>query len=743
MDAYQIRLHHPELKNLKRLKLVFDIVLIVFCIIGAVLLEARSQNLDRRTFFSLSASVFFSAGVLPVILSLPLVSARLFVGKRGGGFFQLNKCQSCICCRDAQHALAYLSYAVFVALGFVLSYLEYLDTGGDDSGGNNTNVTTNTCDADEGDWADGLVSRVIEIFAEVALIYLVTTVFQIPTVDEDLSRAVLTPKEYRQIQNSGSISANWVDDVDMAFEGVYHADLKHLYPAEIHTGRFKFKKSAVQGAASGDAKQLTKKMNETAAGWDSPYFVAALGRCDKDTLGRELEKGLITNVSGASPYNDRYITQVAITSLGSLYFGMKDRKLSQRIFDLWAYHEISNVRDHCVTTINAIAYEPVVNFIKELNNVSKYISSVDSAMVYYTSRQCLTAPLMITSLEQAIPFLSSENSYETRIMALFAVCALLKDGRRVDDTNAAALPLSPAIASTTTPFILACETHVLGNPFEGHVAQTLALAAWARLARYLRNDKTIWTNVLKTRMWVRCNTRLRTSVFKSIRTAATEVLEASKYPYLGLYHCFGGEATKLLTNEGFEASTLKKLLTRHVEPDLFKQLEVEVKSMTQPLKDLEQAFKDFEQNSSIHPNKDPALLFYFHLMLFGTQGVAKWVCKDRFIQDRLNSTDRLERYVALVAVGMFMTSSPQLARLRKELIPGVTAVELISDVRDLANVIIGAERMDWLKAITSGCIPVEITDHREQLVSQELANLKQRIEDGDESSFSGIFVLDK
>lgn len=46
-------------------------------------------------------------------------------------------------------------------------------------------------------------------------------------------------------------------------------------------------------------------MNESAAGWESPFYVAALGRCSRAHLGDELVSGLFQYLTGAQAYNTR------------------------------------------------------------------------------------------------------------------------------------------------------------------------------------------------------------------------------------------------------------------------------------------------------------------------------------------------------------------------------------------------------------------------------------------------------
>lgn len=58
-----------------------------------------------------------------------------------------------------------------------------------------------------------------------------------------------------------------------------------------------------------------------------------------------------------------------MTSLGNLYFGTANDKVSRRLFDVWMMHEISNVRNHCAAAINAIGNTVYVELMRTVTDV--------------------------------------------------------------------------------------------------------------------------------------------------------------------------------------------------------------------------------------------------------------------------------------------------------------------------------------------------------------------------------------
>lgn len=70
----------------------------------------------------------------------------------------------------------------------------------------------------------------------------------------------------------------------------------------------------------------------------------------------------MTFVSGATRYNDIVLVQLALTSLGHLFFGSRSAKISERLLALWTTHEISDVRAHCALSLRAVGEPRTVAF---------------------------------------------------------------------------------------------------------------------------------------------------------------------------------------------------------------------------------------------------------------------------------------------------------------------------------------------------------------------------------------------
>lgn len=227
---------------------------------------------------------------------------------------------------------------------------------------------------------------------------------------DDVIKALLTYRENLQLERSGSLSSSWAPAVDQCLTGEYHEDLLYYYPDEISAGGYiehYFNSQKIVPALqwSGDTKytgqdhavDATRLINNNPPGWDSPFFVAALGRCLVDHLGGEIHAKLLACISGAAPYIDRFIVQSAVTSLGHLYFDTGNAKISYRLLHLWLSHEVSNVRDHCVTSLKAIKHPTLVPLLLQLANPES-IESVATAQAYYADCGIDTAPLVGTSL---------------------------------------------------------------------------------------------------------------------------------------------------------------------------------------------------------------------------------------------------------------------------------------------------------------------------------------------------------
>ena len=171
-----------------------------------------------------------------------------------------------------------------------------------------------------------------------------------------------------------------------------------------------------------------------------------------------------------------------------------------------------------------------------------------------------------------------------------------------------------------------------------------------------------------------------TSVFKSVRTAANALLKGASFELMGVYECFGGLATKRYMSEGFSPSTVASILEQHLLPKHLQQLHERVRAMSDPLHDLEALFARRTTSRQCRVlTEDPTLLLY---TLMADYERLLTPFNASFLQQRLNSENKLERYIGLVCIGC-LCEQPVIAPLLV-VVPLLVASEMISDVRDLA-----------------------------------------------------------
>lgn len=693
LSEYLIVLQRPLIRTLRRVKLVWDLVLIVLSAFGSYALvtggNVYGMDLESGEVLGLIGNVFLAAGALPFLLSLPLILAEISVGCAVKG-----QTARCFCFRDLTTFLAYTSYAVFIGVGvFLILYANSYEP-------NALN--------------DGLA----EIFAEVALIYTITTILGVPSVEEDETKSFLSRTESKQLERSGSLNAPYARFIDYAFRGLYHDALYYQYPDEIkhkHYNELRMMEIVNLNRKEVESKHhsviAAELLNECANGWESAWFVSAIGYCDISTVGEELLSGLLTCLSGSSPFLDRFICQSAITSLGKLYSGTQNRKMSKKLFNLWKIHEISNVREHCYVSIQAIRSLKICDFVKQMNDL-KTLSDPFASLAYFQEENVKTEALSVQSLREVTNHICPHSAESERTQALIAACCLL-DNEQIS-------------ASDFKTFLDAVQDNVIYDPLEGHLVKALALEAMVRATRASKKAGS-WNTELMHDLWDIANELMSNSVYKSVRQAAERVLEESLFPYLYVYKCFGADAIKEFATDGFNHNTTEKVLFDNLPHDVFDKLlkEVEQLNHRSPLKALNAKFEEEEQRKdggSYVPWEDPVLMM-FCLLTFPS---LTFEISDTFLQERLNSPSRRVRFATLVAIGQLQHLEGP-GKLKKEVVPNVAQCELISDVRDLAVVLLSGIE-------DTGCCscfkPEAQTDRQQALVQSELDSLKKAIENG-------------
>lgn len=103
MSDYALYLQRPIIKKLKHAKHFWDVILIVLCGAGAVLLLNTLDDLEP-----VLGNVFLAAGSLPFLLSLPLAMARISVTFAWTNALDGRRYTSLLFTRDVTHALAFL-----------------------------------------------------------------------------------------------------------------------------------------------------------------------------------------------------------------------------------------------------------------------------------------------------------------------------------------------------------------------------------------------------------------------------------------------------------------------------------------------------------------------------------------------------------------------------------------------------------------------------------------------------------
>jgi hypothetical protein len=253
--------------------------------------------------------------------------------------------------------------------------------------------------------------------------------------------------------------------------------------------------------------------------------------------------------------------------------------------------------------------------------------------------------------------------------------------------------------------------------------------------------------------WEACTWLLCTSSFGPVRRGAQKVLEDAGYPYMCLYTLFGTDATEEYEKNGFTTATVRHNLEKHVPDNLAFEIRESVS-----VRDGSQN-EDLFASDHLDPTKDPIMKLYFQLGY--SKRKPRWL-DAAFVQRRLNSPDRLERYafllnfhyrggqcllfldhrpslcckilrlpiryLGLICIGLFQQSDRTLRLLKQEVVPRLLASEVISDVRQMAWVLMNCDNE------RGGCLSRFVdTDTRDKvpmLLDSEYERLQRRLADG-------------
>eukprot|EP00968_Pinguiococcus_pyrenoidosus_P008451 scaffold606_cov375-Pinguiococcus_pyrenoidosus.AAC.1 len=605
--------------------------------------------------------------------------------------------------RNTETVIAYASYVAFFVCGFV--------------------VIVFLVDEDSDGGIEAAEQDLLSILSEVFLLHSIATLLALPVIDTDETQGLLTEEENEQKERSGVLTAPWVPAVVEILGEDYEADLEFFYPADFRPANSRKATNQV----SDDDELLTAKERASqllagcAPGWMSPWYVAAVGRCDLRSLSSETLQMLSTFLTGASPSTDRYTTAAAVLSCGSLYASTGARTVSHRLLVMWEAHEISAIRADCVLAIKAIGYEPLVRFVEVAERITTF-DSLSPIEEFYKARALDTSTLQAKSLRALYRALSGPS--HTRLMCMAVACHMFRPGQE------------PPTRDELTEYIVAVDQYVLSMPFEKHFVSELALESLARSAKLLKldevaeKDREPWKSTgsldelfanerLLLNMWsigIELNT---TSVYKQVRAQAQRLLQVTAYPYQSTFSLFGAKATKTFADAGLSPRAARLVMEENLPDGLLQQIHERAQALTNPEEELEDLFQitrsgakggaeearrlsrvnsesdwssitdplAFEDLVSLEPAEQPEFLLYALIANWGRRGFSSWQMSDIFIQRRLNSSDRLERYVGLLCIGAFLERSVS-EKLRRVVLPGVVANELVSDVRELATLIL-------------------------------------------------------
>ena len=705
LSDFQLELQRPVIRRLKIAKQINAVVLIVACAALPFLLEAVSPGSVNFVAFATGSvnatsadmggylgSVFLASGLIPLLLSLPLVFAKFLVVRKNSiwkiGFWV----------GDASSILVYAFWYSIAAFGLFLLVRH-------------------------GGW-NSAASEASNIFAEIFVIGVITTLLRVPAIEEDTNKAFLTKTEVKQLERSGTLNASFVKTVDAVLDsGRYHDDLAYFYPNEItshsHLSALRRKsigrmlqlrsskkrklRTALQLVERGESASLSAPatrnsilINAAPEGWGSAFFVAALGRCDLSVLGEELISGLLCICSGAQAAS-RFIQQAAVTSLGNLYFGSGNRNISHRLLQMWKMHEISTVRNHLRASINAIGDATTIAYFADISNPSA-ISSTVAAKAYYSSRGF--SAKVLASVDFAEAQKAYQMSPECGEMALLR-CCVIANRNAASHLSGEGAALKGEIIANFIDF--AC-SNILGDPLVDHARKTLCLEV---LHRFAQHHTASLTKGARERCWQSLCEENFESLFKNVRSAALGVLQATRYPHIYCFKLFGDDAVERFASFGnFSARSVQDVLHSFLPNDLVCALNETAINVD------EDNFED--RHGGMSPAEDPTLLLYAHT---AKKNAVK--PKAETVQMLLNSEDRMKRFVALLIVGRF-----DMEKMKKEILPDVAEREMISTVRDFAILVLKMGDNPRY-ACCAGVSDAE--DIREKLCANELERLEARM----------------
>ena len=542
---------------------------------------------------------------------------------------------------------------------------------------------------------------------------------------------VHTFEQELQVKRSGVLSAPWVPAVNEVLSYKYHEDIWYLFPHDV---KYLVEEDCDEEphAPLGDADKAAL-LNGCPVAFDSVWYIAALSKVPVSLLGDQLHAGLVACLSSATQGHDRFIAQMAVIAIGWLHRGSRNGLLSRRLLQVWENHEISNVRVDAALSLQTIAHPAYVALLRVAQNLPGMQSATDMA-TYFEHTNVSLSFLDAAPVQDLLRRLDVHKFHHNAVVgALVSICLMFEceDLPINEKYLAAAAALQTSITSATQVEALLMELidkvrKLLSNPYVGHLIKTFALESITRAVKYVRqNNMFEWkSSALANAVVDMADRSTITSVFKSVRTAANELLQGASFELMGVYACFGSVATARFKAEGFVPTTAARILEEHLLPDQLKQLRERVNAMSKPLQELEDLFIRPSTNRQCRVlTEDPTLLLYTLVADYERLQVP---FNASFLQHRLNSVNKLERYIGLVCIGC-LCEQPVIAPLLV-VVPLMAASEMISDVRDLA-VALAALKEPVVKdedanTVTSGHKMLSLMRMKTKLIDEERNNLQ-------------------
>eukprot|EP00939_MAST-03C_sp_MAST-3C-sp1_P002699 g2699.t1 len=482
--------------------------------------------------------------------------------------------------------------------------------------------------------------------------------------------------------------------------------------------------------------------------FDNPYFNAALSRCGRASLLRpDYVVGLIACISRATPGLDRWGLESALTTIGVLYLGTKHVGLSSRLFDLHSNHEISSVRETAVDSVRAIAHPAFCVFLDAWKDLSGFDeSTVRNAVIpYFETRGLGTSALTRLVLSASSNRVDSDDDERgakkenTRMLDIAGHLAIESSPiKLLVDLATVACVLGKRIrardvegdknnkrrgCSLSSSF--ATSIPVLARVAEGirsvcldrcgrHAILRLALECLRRVMKLLSppslspppivtsavsNGDAVVESCVRTSKYL-----LTCSVYRVVRATAKRVLKDCGHAHhLYVLKLFSVEATELYKVRGFSARAIRSVLTRFLTSEDLDKVKATVDNMSdRPVEFIDLAlsrkadtsttssFADFFASSVAPSSRDPQHDFPWEnplVLLYYLASVEEHIIYRKFVEKRLRSTNRLERYVGLLLIARYK-NLPGRSQLLRSTVPSMATSELISDVRTFAEVVL-------------------------------------------------------